>query len=78
MHRADPQVRLPPMEPPGLGILWANLSNAKIARLNRRGSGQNLAVRAMVNGHGAANALKTFALCKAAAPRLRLSRHSRQ
>jgi hypothetical protein len=76
MHRGDLQVRLPPTEPHGLGILWAILSNSKIARRNRRGSGQNFAVRAMVNGPVPANALKTFAPCKAAAPRLRLSRHT--
>jgi hypothetical protein len=78
MHRAGPQVRLLPIESYGLGILWANLSNAKVARRIRCGQGQNFAIGPMVNGVSTANALKTFAPCKAAARMLRLSRHSRQ
>jgi len=75
MHRADPQV-LAAMKSHGLGIFWANVPNAKIARRIPDGRGHNFAIGAMVNGLEQPNALKIFASCNAAARGLRLSRHT--
>src|SRR5262245_2356336 len=72
MHHADPQVRLLPSNPMALAFCGRICPT----RRNRAGRGQNFAVGAIVNGAGAANALKTFAPCKAAAHVLRLSRHT--
>jgi hypothetical protein len=77
MHRADPG-SIAPIEPHGLGILWAKSVDGGENRRRGRSGQYNFAIGAMVNGGGAANALKTLARCNSAMRVLRLSRHTQR